>query len=1517
MTTTSRCRTRYNRSFVMAVAILLLGAMGLLIFTTEQAVPAVAAQPPENVAAPLVSPTPCEGNYSWQQVPSPHVGTEHNYLRGVGVVATDNVWAVGFTDPTQRTLIQHWNGTQWTVVPSPNVGPSSNKLYAVTVSAANDIWAVGSYYDTSIFLTRPLTLHYDGSAWAVVAVNIGFGADSGELLGVAAASANEVIAVGRRTGNVQSTLTLHWDGTQWREELSGRIPGCPGSPYTCSFYGVTAVGPNNAWAVGAIHDNGPMTLTAHWDGTAWTRVVSPNPGSSDNYLGAVTNAGPDDVWAAGFYFDYSTGRFATLTLRWNGTAWVVVPSPNPSLKIGGTAASDSGKPPRTSQPAPDGSGYYPPSSPGGNMLLGIAAAAPNEIWAVGSSDQQGDSETNTLILRWNGSQWTVVPSANPSGLGGYNRLYAVDVAGRDDAWATGTYWNGANSYVSLTERYDGNNCPTPTPVAPTATPTPCSGNPAWAVLPSANGNSVNNQLETVGVVSPNDIWALGSHYYGLSGGLMEHWDGTSWTLVPNAIRTSGFEDIAVIAANDIWAVGNGGGNPDGAVTAHWDGTSWTRIGLAEYGPEDSLYGVAAVAANNVWAVGYNADGVLILHWDGIRWSRTGFDQAVNRPAGNGPAVPTDYLTRLTDVKVVSAGNIWAVGTIRVSGSNHSLIMHYDGTSWNFVSSPNPGAYANVLESLSVVGPNDIWAVGYSASSYESASQSLALHYNGTTWTQVTTPSPGLAAGAKAAATSEYVGTFLYDVDAVAANEVWAVGKYVAGDSRFSIPVILRWDGSQWSRIASPSLGGYNVLFGVEAIAPNYVWAVGTSGSYDNLATLTMRFGPPCNATPFPTNTAVATNTPRPATATPVPPTNPPGTPTLTQTPAPTSTPAPPVTATATPTCGPSWQRVSSLDPAGNYNQLSGVAVVAPNDVWAVGEYRANGSQVPYIEHWNGTAWSLVPAPATGYSGWTAIAAVAANDIWAVGYDNASGFFQPFTAHWNGTVWSAISTPHPLPGAHGSLKGVGAVSANDVWAVGDSPTGPLTMHWDGTQWTVVPSLLLANTYRPSTGNAPGSYDNSLFAVGGVASNDVWAVGTRNGLTWALHWNGAQWSQVSTPNPGTANSLNAITVIASNDIWAVGHRGFYQSPIGAIALHWNGSTWTVVPTPAGNFGLFGVTATAANAVWAVGIDHQGQYTNDALILGWNGAQWTRVPSPNPTYASRDELFAVAASASGEVWAVGMFDFATLIDRYYSQPCGTPEPTPTVLATHTVVPPSGTASVPTPTMGPPSSTVPVPTPTTVATTPTATPSAIAAACSMQFSDVTATNTFYQPTMCLSCMGFMSGYSDGTFRPQNPVTRGQLAKVTANAAGFSDTPTQQTFADVAVGSTFYVYIERLAARAVLGGYRCGGAAEPCDAANRPYFRPNANVTRGQIAKIVSNAAGLTDAPTGQTFDDVAPDHPFYVWVQRLAQHDVMSGYLCGSAGEPCGLTGKPYFRPNNSATRGQLSKIVGNGLYPSCAVR
>jgi hypothetical protein len=288
--------------------------------------------------------------------------------------------------------------------------------------------------------------------------------------------------------------------------------------------------------------------------------------------------------------------------------------------------------------------------------------------------------------------------------------------------------------------------------------------------------------------------------------------------------------------------------------------------------------------------------------------------------------------------------------------------------------------------------------------------------------------------------------------------------------------------------------------------------------------------------------------------------------------------------------------------------------------------------------------------------------------------------------------------------------------------------------------------------------------------------------------------------------------------------------------------------------------------------------------------------------------------------------------------SVPTGTTTALPTLQPTETTPPqPSDTpASTPTYTASPGVTIDPTPSTQPTATAigtapPTLTPGSTptVASCALQFEDVPPGSTFYPFIRCLACQEILNGYPCGGpgypcvppgnmpyFLVGNQVTRGQLSKIVANSASFNEPITGQTFEDVPPGSTFYAYIERLASRAIIRGYNCGGAGEPCvPPDNRWYFRPYNSATRGQISKIVSEAAGLDQIPTGQTFEDVPTNAVFWVWIERLSSIGAIQGYPCGGLGEPCiAPNNRPYFRPDANTTRGQVSKIVSNTFFPTC---
>ncbi len=144
-------------------------------------------------------------------------------------------------------------------------------------------------------------------------------------------------------------------------------------------------------------------------------------------------------------------------------------------------------------------------------------------------------------------------------------------------------------------------------------------------------------------------------------------------------------------------------------------------------------------------------------------------------------------------------------------------------------------------------------------------------------------------------------------------------------------------------------------------------------------------------------------------------------------------------------------------------------------------------------------------------------------------------------------------------------------------------------------------------------------------------------------------------------------------------------------------------------------------------------------------------------------------------------------------------------------------------------------------------------------------------------------------TVTPTSPVSASPTPPGGCNIAG--------RFTDVPQGSPFYEWVECLYCKGAINGYEDN------------TFRPNALTTRGQIAKIVALAFGFGAAePSNNTFTDVPTGSTFYPYIESIATRDIISGYPCspGSAIEPCDDQSRPYFRPGNNVTRGQLAKIV-----------
>lgn len=260
-------------------------------------------------------------------------------------------------------------------------------------------------------------------------------------------------------------------------------------------------------------------------------------------------------------------------------------------------------------------------------------------------------------------------------------------------------------------------------------------------------------------------------------------------------------------------------------------------------------------------------------------------------------------------------------------------------------------------------------------------------------------------------------------------------------------------------------------------------------------------------------------------------------------------------------------------------------------------------------------------------------------------------------------------------------------------------------------------------------------------------------------------------------------------------------------------------------------------------------------------------------------------------------------------------TPSPTQTISPSMTDTPADTLTPTPSPTLETTATVQPTNTPY-----PTRTLLPTSTTCPIQFTDVPPGSTFYDYVRCLACRGIVSGYPDGTFRPNANITRGQLSKIAVLSGGYQYPipPDQQTFEDVHIGSTFWWYVEEIALTNIMQGYPCGSNLnEPCvPPSNRPYFRPSASATRAQTAKVIDDVAGWLSPCTAQAFEDVPLGAWYYCHVQHLYEHGAVNGYACGGPSEPCvPPTNRPYFRPNNLITRGQLAKMASQALFIDCS--
>src|SRR5215471_14980909 len=360
-----------------------------------------------------------------------------------------------------------------------------------------------------------------------------------------------------------------------------------------------------------------------------------------------------------------------------------------------------------------------------------------------------------------------------------------------------------------------------------------------------------------------------------------------------------------------------------------------------------LIGVSAGPDGSAWAAGSTTSGrALIVHWSGATWSQA------TSPSLGGAAL-------LHGVSAAPDGSAWAAGDTCASGcgtsseADRTLILRWDGLSWSQTASPSPGSTA-FLYGVSASPDGSAWAVGY-AGTPSGADRTLILRWDGAAWSRTASPSPGRDA-------------LLLGVSAGPGRTAWAVGDACMSRCGTMSAVyrllIMRWNGKAWSLVTGPGLGSDAYLYGVSAGPDGSAWAVGyvcTSGCHTTSEAdqmLILRWD------------------------------------------------------------GTSWSRAAA-PVLGSSALLDAVSAGADGTTWAVGSSCTPGCLAPraatraLILHWDGTAWSQSASPSpAGKAILTGVSAGPGGSAWAAGYTCTPGCFAPSESNqtlimrWNGDTWSA-------------------------------------------------------------------------------------------------------------------------------------------------------------------------------------------------------------------------------------------------------------------------------------------------------------------------------------------------------------------------------------------------------------------------------------------------------------------------------------------------------------------------------
>jgi hypothetical protein len=356
----------------------------------------------------------------------------------------------------------------------------------------------------------------------------------------------------------------------------------------------------------------------------------------------------------------------------------------------------------------------------------------------------------------------------------------------------------------------------------------------WEHTPAAAIGDFENRFFGIDGTSPTNVWAVGIATYSVPGGskeyqtLIEHFDGSAWTDA-GAPNPGGFTnwhnlaDVVAITPDDAYAVGSYVpptiGSAAQPLALVWDGGSWSHLGAPAY-TGGGNFGAAAYIDGEIWATGSRATPFPppdpINRGFVARWDGSRWrDELLPLHAACGRR--GDYIRGIDGVK---GSDVWVVGqaeqNTQVSCTRFLIpyVAHYDGSRWQLVGVPVPDPESTRLEDVEAIASDDVWAVGYYSDVASGSHQPYIIHWDGAVWTMADLP-PFPAGGA-----------ITWSVTARAADDVFAAGVTL-DPSGFPSPLILHFDGSGWTAMPIGATNGGNEQFhAIAALRSGDVWAAG-------------------------------------------------------------------------------------------------------------------------------------------------------------------------------------------------------------------------------------------------------------------------------------------------------------------------------------------------------------------------------------------------------------------------------------------------------------------------------------------------------------------------------------------------------------------------------------------------------------------------------------------------------------------------------------------------------------------